>query len=109
MLIQAHLDSVDPAQTFPTQQRSGFIGVDASAFFNLLSGYSDPPEWNKLAVAPLNLRETIYQEIDQLEKYLISVENVTRKQELFMPFALWALALILLELILRRTWLRSIP
>ena len=41
------------------------IGVDASAFFNLLSGYSDPPEWNKLAVAPLNLRETIYQEIDQ--------------------------------------------
>ncbi|WP_302348663.1 polyphosphate kinase 1 [uncultured Megasphaera sp.] len=41
------------------------IGVDASAFFNLLSGYSDPPQWNKLAVAPLNLRETIYQEIDQ--------------------------------------------
>ena len=41
------------------------IGVDASAFFNLLSGYSDPPQWNKLAVAPLNLRETIYKEIDQ--------------------------------------------
>lgn len=33
------------------------IGVDASAFFNLLSGYSDPPQWNKLAVAPLNLRD----------------------------------------------------
>lgn len=60
------------------------------------------------AVDNESLRE-IYQEIDQLEKYLISVENVTRKQELFMPFALWALALILLELILRRTWLRSIP
>ena len=41
------------------------IGVDASAFFNLLSGYSDPPQWNKLAVAPLNLRERIYKEIDQ--------------------------------------------
>lgn len=41
------------------------IGADASAFFNFLSGYSDPPEWNKLAVAPLNLRERIYEEIDQ--------------------------------------------
>jgi polyphosphate kinase len=40
-------------------------GVDASAFFNLLSGYSDPPQWNKLAVAPLNLRERIYEEIAQ--------------------------------------------
>ncbi|MDO5523115.1 MAG: VWA domain-containing protein [Bacteroidia bacterium] len=51
----------------------------------------------------------IYNEIDELEKYLISVQNVTRKQELFMPFALFALGLILLELILRRTWLRNIP
>lgn len=41
------------------------IGIDASAFFNLLSGYSNPPQWNKLAVAPLNLRQRIYEEIDQ--------------------------------------------
>lgn len=41
------------------------IGIDASAFFNLLSGYSDLPQWNKLAVAPLNLRQRIYEEIDQ--------------------------------------------
>lgn len=32
-------------------------GEDASAFFNLISGYSDPPIWNKFIVAPLNLRE----------------------------------------------------
>lgn len=60
------------------------------------------------AVDNESLRD-IYREIDQLEKYLISVENVTRKQELFMPFALWALALVVIELILRRTWLRNIP
>ncbi|MCI1822044.1 MAG: polyphosphate kinase 1 [Megasphaera sp.] len=41
------------------------IGIDASAFFNLLSGYSDPPVWNKFVVAPLNLRERIISEIDQ--------------------------------------------
>ncbi len=45
------------------------IGVDASAFFNLLSGYSDPPQWNKLAVAPLNLRQRIYEEIEQETKH----------------------------------------
>lgn len=51
----------------------------------------------------------IYDEIDEMEKYLINVQNVTRKQELYLPFALLALALIFIELVLRRTWLRSIP
>jgi Ca-activated chloride channel family protein len=51
----------------------------------------------------------IYEEIDEMEKYLINVQNVTRKQELYLPFALLALALIFIELVLRRTWLRSIP
>lgn len=40
------------------------FGSDASAFFNLLSGYSEPPVWNKLVMAPLGLREKIYQLID---------------------------------------------
>ena len=51
----------------------------------------------------------VYDEIDEMEKYLISVQNVTRRKELFLPFALAALGLILLELLLRRTWLRSVP
>lgn len=36
------------------------FGIDASAFFNLLSGYGEPPVWNKLVMAPLGLREKIY-------------------------------------------------
>jgi len=32
------------------------FGVDASAMFNDLSGYSDPPEWRKLEAAPTGLR-----------------------------------------------------
>lgn len=40
------------------------FGMDASAFFNLLSGYSEPPVWNKLAMAPLTLRQKIYSLID---------------------------------------------
>jgi polyphosphate kinase len=45
--------------------KNPLIGMDASAFFNVLSGYSDPPVWNKLVVAPLNLRERIVAEINQ--------------------------------------------
>lgn len=44
---------------------NALFGMDASAFFNVLSGYSDPPEWNKLIVAPLNLREKI---VDYIER-----------------------------------------
>ena len=33
------------------------IGEDATAVFNMLSGYSEPPKWNKLAVAPIWLKD----------------------------------------------------
>lgn len=51
----------------------------------------------------------IYDEIDAMEKRHISVNKVTRRQELFFPFALLALCLAGLELVLRRTAFRSIP
>ena len=33
------------------------IGEDATAVFNMLSGYSEPGKWNKLAVAPIWLKD----------------------------------------------------
>ena len=33
------------------------IGEDATAVFNMLSGYSEPRKWNKLAVAPIWLKD----------------------------------------------------
>lgn len=51
----------------------------------------------------------IYDEIDTMEKRHISVSTVTRRKELYLPFALLAFCLVGLELILRRTLLRSIP
>lgn len=47
-------------------------GNDASKFFNLISGYSDPPEWNKFIVAPLNLRERI---LALINREIASVER----------------------------------
>ena len=33
------------------------IGEDATAVFNMLSGYSEPPVWNKLMVAPIWMKD----------------------------------------------------
>ncbi len=36
---------------------SDSIGEDATAVFNMLSGYSEPPSWNKLLVAPIWMKK----------------------------------------------------
>ncbi len=36
---------------------SDAIGEDATAVFNMLSGYSEPPAWNKLIVAPIWMKD----------------------------------------------------
>lgn len=51
------------------------LGVDASAFFNLLSGYSDPPIWDSFIVAPINLRERCLQLIDREIEFARSGES----------------------------------
>ncbi len=38
---------------------------DISSLFNVMTGYSEPPMWNKLAVAPFNLREKFISLIDR--------------------------------------------
>jgi polyphosphate kinase len=44
------------------------IGVDASAFFNALTGYSDPPRMKKLVMAPTHLRERILRLIEREQR-----------------------------------------
>ena len=47
------------------------LAADVSSLFNLLTGYSRPPRWKKLAVAPLDLREVfidwIRNEVEQVQ------------------------------------------
>ncbi len=45
------------------------IGEDATAVFNMLSGYSEPPSWNKLALAPLWLRSKFLKLIRRETRY----------------------------------------
>ena len=45
------------------------IGEDATAVFNMLSGYSEPLFWNKLALAPLWLKDKFLHLIEREKKY----------------------------------------
>lgn len=52
--------------------------------------------------------EQIYAEIDQLERSKIEVNEFKRVHEEFLPFVLWALALLLLDFVLRHTIFRTL-
>lgn len=41
------------------------VGRDMASLFNLLTGYSDPPHWEKLVVAPLGLRRRLLDLVGQ--------------------------------------------
>jgi Ca-activated chloride channel family protein len=56
-----------------------------------------------------NSLQSIYSEIDAMEKYLISMERHSQRKELFFPFALAALCIVSVELVLRRTVFQTIP
>lgn len=52
---------------------------------------------------------SIYQAIDQMEKSKISVQEYNHKNEMYAIFALIALLLLLVEIILKNTWLQVQP
>ena len=51
------------------------IGEDATAVFNMLSGYSEPKNWNKLSLAPLWLRDRFAELIQRETKHARNVEE----------------------------------
>jgi Ca-activated chloride channel family protein len=53
--------------------------------------------------------ENVFNEIDRLEKSKIEVTEFNRHTDEYLPYALIGFALILLELILRYTLLKSLP
>lgn len=51
----------------------------------------------------------VYKDIDKLEKTKLKVNNFDRHYEAYQPFAIAALLALILEIILRYTWLKKIP
>ena len=59
-------------------------------------------EWPKL-------NDTIITEIEILEKSKIDVQEFKRKHEMFLPFALLAVGLLIIEILLRYLYFRKLP
>jgi len=56
-----------------------------------------------------NTLKKIFEEIDQMEKTKLQVKEFSKKQEEYKIWAILALCLLILEVLLRRTLLRNIP
>ncbi len=56
-----------------------------------------------------NKLRAIYQEIDQLEKTKISVKEFSNKSETYFIFALLAFLLFFAEILIRNTWMKTLP
>ena len=50
------------------------IGADATAFFNMLSGYSEPRSWNSLSLAPLWMKDRFLYLIDRERRHALRGE-----------------------------------
>ena len=54
-------------------------------------------------------RLLISKDIDKLEKTKFNVKHFAKRYEAYQPFALAALLVLLVEILLRITWFRRIP
>lgn len=85
------------------------IGEDATAVFNMLSGYSEPLQWNKLSLAPLWLRgkflELIQQEAENAREgrpaHIIAKMNSLCDKEIIEALYQASAAGVKIELIIR--------
>ncbi len=97
------------------------IGEDATAVFNMLSGYSEPLVWNKLSLAPLWLKNRFLYLIDREKKFalegrparIVAKMNSLCDQDVIAALYSAALAGVKIDLIVRgicclRTGIRGV-
>ncbi len=56
-----------------------------------------------------NVLKSVFAEIDQMEKTKLSVQQFSRREEAYMPWAILAMLLLGVEILLRYTLLRNVP
>lgn len=94
---------VDPFGRPITQKVQADIDEDVLTAMAQLTGGRYFRATNKSKLAD------IFDEIDQMEKTKMSVREYSRKEEEFLPFAIAALVLLLLHILIKNTILRNIP
>lgn len=95
-----------PVKTiFGVQYQNMEVQIDE----DLLSSIAESTDGRYYRAVNNKRLEAIFREIDKLEKSKIEVTEFKRYSEEYLPFALVACLLFLIEMVLRYTWLKSIP
>ncbi len=95
-----------PVQTaFGVKMQDMEVKIDEA----LLQGIADKTGGKYFRATNNKSLESIYEEIDKMEKTIMEVRHYTKRTDEYLPFALAALALLLIEVLLRNTLLRTIP
>ncbi|MGB3947358.1 MAG: VWA domain-containing protein [Bacteroidia bacterium] len=83
--------------------------VDVNIDEKTLSEISDMTGGKYFRATDNKKLKEIYQEIDRLEKTIFEEKNFTNKAEHFLPFAISATILLLIEFLLKNTVFKSVP
>jgi len=94
MTVAGHTQYVNIPVEIDTKTLASIAGITNGEFYR--------------ATDNSKLRE-VYQEIDKLEKTKMNVKEYSKRYEAFLPFAIAACLLLLIELLLRETILKKLP
>ena len=99
------------AAPYPMRVAGGvqYVNIPVEIDTKTLSDIAAATEGNFYRATNNNELKQIYKDIDKLEKSKMSVTQFSKRYEAFLPFALAAFVLLLLEILLRTTLLRRIP
>jgi Ca-activated chloride channel family protein len=88
--------------------RTHYVDMEVKINEELLTRIADMTDGKYFRATDNKSLEQVYTEIDELEKSKIDVTEYRKRKEEFLPFAIVALALLGLELLLKQTILKSI-
>ena len=95
-----------PVQVAGTVQ---YVNMPVEIDTKTLSDIAQTTDGNFYRATNNNELKKIYRDIDKLEKTKFNVKHFAKRYEAYQPFALAALLVLLVEILLRITWFRRIP
>ena len=86
-----------------------YVNIPVEIDTKTLSDIAQTTDGNFYRATNNNELKKIYRDIDKLEKTKFNVKHFAKRYEAYQPFALAALLVLLVEILLRITWFRRIP
>ena len=86
-----------------------YVNIPVEIDTKTLSDIAQTTDGNFYRATNNNELKKIYRDIDKLEKTKFNVKHFDKRYEAYQPFALAALLVLLVEILLRITWFRRIP